>query len=853
MKHKLQDLIDIPLFQKLQDELNEIYSFPCAILDIEGNILTATAWQGVCTKFHRQNPECEKACIKSDKYIAEHLSEANPAVSYKCPRGLIDSAIPIIINGEHVGNFFVGQLFLEDPDIKIFIEQAKKFGFNENQYIEAVKRVPVWDKEKLIKYNKFVKTFIEILANIGFNHLKEIETREFIELQRKNSELIAKVQRDLALLLNTKISLYRALTIVLNDICEIEPFDSGGIYILNEETSEQELIVHQNLGEEFVRRNLSLAKDTTPGKIIQNGTPIYELYENIKQEIKASEKPEGILFAAMIPLKYKDEVIGSLNVASHKTCVLDDKTKFVLETLSAEIASFIIRLKAEEKNRDIEEQNKTLVEYSMDGLWELDMNGNILNVNESLCRMLEFPKDEMIGRHAEIFEFNEDKEQLKVHIQKITERGHERFESRHITKSGKILETEVSVNFLPVNGGKNYAFIRDITEKKNAERVIKEKEIELIKAKETAEEMNKLKSHFLANMSHELRTPMTGILGFTEILKSELTNPRHIELIEIMHNSSERLMSTFNLILDLSRIESGQVDLNSSKLELNDIINSIIENYRKITKNKDIKISIYAKDTISIFADAQMVEQILSNLIKNALIYTKNGEVKISLQKEVKDKTEFACIKISDTGIGIAKEDLKTIFEPFRQASEGWSRKYEGTGLGLTISRKYLELIGGEIYVTSTPGIGSEFTVLIPSDKIITTEISSIKKANNLPLVLYVENDPDTVILVKTYVDKYCNLDIAEDGEAALEKVQKNIYSAILMDINLGKRMDGIQVTQIIRKIPGYEQKPIVALTAFAMDSERKEFLSKGCTHYLSKPFEKKSLQKLINEILNSV
>ena len=171
-----------------------------------------------------------------------------------------------------------------------------------------------------------------------------------------------------------------------------------------------------------------------------------------------------------------------------------------------------------------------------------------------------------------------------------------------------------------------------------------------------------------------------------------------------------------------------------------------------------------------------MVEQILSNLIKNALIYTKNGEVKISLQKEVKDKTEFACIKISDTGIGIAKEDLKTIFEPFRQASEGWSRKYEGTGLGLTISRKYLELIGGEIYVTSTPGIGSEFTVLIPSDKIITTEISSIKKANNLPLVLYVENDPDTVILVKTYVDKYCNLDIAEDGEAALEKVQKSLF-----------------------------------------------------------------------------
>jgi len=144
MKYKLQDLIDMEHFQNLQDRLNEIYSFPSSIIDNEGNILTATAWQDICTQFHRKNKECEKICIQSDLYIKDHIHEANPAVTYQCPHGLVDNATPIIIDGAHYGNFFTGQFFLEKPDMEFFRAQAKKYEFDTDSYLKAVKQVPIW-------------------------------------------------------------------------------------------------------------------------------------------------------------------------------------------------------------------------------------------------------------------------------------------------------------------------------------------------------------------------------------------------------------------------------------------------------------------------------------------------------------------------------------------------------------------------------------------------------------------------------------------------------------------------------------------------------------------------------------
>ncbi|MCZ7599307.1 MAG: PocR ligand-binding domain-containing protein [Gammaproteobacteria bacterium] len=149
MKLRLQDLVDLQQLQVLQDLLNEVAPFPSAIIDNDGTILTATAWQDVCTKFHRQHTECRIDCIKSDQYILDHLAEADPAVTYRCPHGLIDNALPIIVDGQHVANFFTGQFFLEPPDEGYFRAQAQRYGFDETAYLAAVRAVPIWSEAQL--------------------------------------------------------------------------------------------------------------------------------------------------------------------------------------------------------------------------------------------------------------------------------------------------------------------------------------------------------------------------------------------------------------------------------------------------------------------------------------------------------------------------------------------------------------------------------------------------------------------------------------------------------------------------------------------------------------------------------
>ena len=196
MGYKLQDLIDIDHFQNLQDRLNKIYSFPSSIIDNEGNILTATAWQEICMQFHRKNKDAERICIKSDQYIKDHILEANPALSYRCPHGLVDNATPIIIDGVHYGNFFTGQFFLEAPDLSFFRAQAKKYGFDENAYLAAVKKVPIWSQKQLENYLFFIKGLIEIIAESGLKNLREIENRKQIQKNEQRNRTILKTAMD---------------------------------------------------------------------------------------------------------------------------------------------------------------------------------------------------------------------------------------------------------------------------------------------------------------------------------------------------------------------------------------------------------------------------------------------------------------------------------------------------------------------------------------------------------------------------------------------------------------------------------------------------------------------------------
>jgi len=400
---------------------------------------------------------------------------------------------------------------------------------------------------------------------------------------------------------------------------------------------------------------------------------------------------------------------------------------------------------------------------------------------------------------------------------------------------------------------------------------IKQYEKELIQAKEKAEEMNKLKTNFLANISHELRTPMVAILGFSEILTQKITDDKLRKNAELVYKGANRLMSTLNKILDVSLIEAGQMPMKLEDLDIIKEAKDAISLYKDVSAKKKLYLEFESEfEYLYLKLDKKYIEEILDNLINNAIKYTEKGGVKVRILEQIINGSSYIDIDVIDTGIGIEDEKREIIWEEFRQASEGHGRLFEGTGLGLSINKKLVKLLGGDIFIKeSRVNSGTTFTVRFPLTEKFVTKVEDIKKIKEklqtienqenikitewLPEILYVEDEEDSITLVKYMLKGQCKLDIAINGEEAIEKVKSKRYDIILMDINLRKGLDGVQVTEIIRKMPEYENTPIVAITAFAMIHEKEEFLQKGCTHYLSKPFNRQQLVSLINKIIESI
>ncbi len=272
---------------------------------------------------------------------------------------------------------------------------------------------------------------------------------------------------------------------------------------------------------------------------------------------------------------------------------------------------------------------------------------------------------------------------------------------------------------------------------------------------------------------------------------------------------------------------------------------------------------ISSKDILDL--DLSIITQILNNLINNAIKYTERGYIKVSLKLDEKGKKKFICITIEDTGIGIPKDKEEIIWDSFRQVSEGHTRTFEGVGLGLTITRNLVDALGGEVFLKeSAVDKGSTFVVLLPYfEKRTGYDLSYLKEnhidelglINNFPLpdILYVEDDREAVIIVNSFLKNICNVDVASNAIDGINQAKIKKYDIILMDINFRSGMDGIQAVEEIRKISGYENVPIAAVTAFASEKDREEFLQRGCSHFISKPFNREEFIVFIKEILESI
>jgi signal transduction histidine kinase len=394
----------------------------------------------------------------------------------------------------------------------------------------------------------------------------------------------------------------------------------------------------------------------------------------------------------------------------------------------------------------------------------------------------------------------------------------------------------------------------------------KEIELEIIKAKERAEENNRLKTAFLANMSHEIRTPMNGILGFAGLLKEpHLTGEEQQEYIKIIEMSGARMLSTINDIIEISKIESGQMEVNIKESKINEQIKYLYAFFRPEVERKGMRLFFVnaLPDNEAIFkTDSEKLYGILTNLIKNAIKFSVRGSIDFGYDIVREKNARFLLFHVKDTGIGIHKERLEAIFERFVQADIIDSKAFQGAGLGLSISRAYVEMLGGKIWVESEEGMGSAFYFTIPcnheqmkksvfgNDVFSSEPENQIDQGNRKPKVIIAEDDEISEKLISIEIGKYCREILkVKTGNEVVEICRNNgDIDLVLMDIKM-PGLNGYEATRQIRQFN--KDVIIIAQTANAFAGESEKAIEAGCNDYISKPIEKERLLALIRKHFN--
>ena len=726
------ELIDLDVLQQLLNNFCNSVGIASAIIDMQGEILAAARWQRACTDFHRGHEETCARCIESDTGLTSNLREGEEFSVYRCKNGLTDAASPILIDGRHVANVFVGQFFLTPPDIQFFEEQGERFGFDRTDYLAAIHDVPVIQEERLPDILGFLTGFARLLASLSLERRRAISAETSIKRRAED------LQRERA-------------------------------------------------------AAMSLAEDAEQAR---------------------AEKAQ-----------YQEH----------------------LEEL------------VEERTEELQESQLFLegvIDNSPALIFSKRLDGCYLMVNREWCRRFDMERADAIGKTDHQLFPKEIADRFRENDLETLEEGKPREYEESVSENGEE-HWYFSVKF-PIFDAedKPYAICgiaTDITERKLMED-------ELVRARMEADAANEAKSDFLANMSHEIRTPMNAIIGMTHLcMQTDLTRKQDDYLSKIQ-NASQSLLGIINDILDFSKIEAGKLDIESIEFNLDTTLDNLsnVISGKAEEKGVEIFLDTAADVPLSLVGDPMRLGQILTNLMSNAVKFTEKGEIVIAtrLFEEIDDRVKLQ-FSVRDSGIGLTKEQVAKLFRPFTQADGSTTRKYGGTGLGLTISKRLVDMMEGDIWVESEVGEGSTFAFTACFNRGKAGEGARPTSPANLHglRVLVVDDNSQSRRILQDILESFSfEVTLAcsgAEGIAELESVSDGQpYALVLMDWKM-PGMDGIEASRHIRERTEQETPPtIIMVTGYDREEIKHEAQDAGINGFLVKPVTPSTLLDTIMRIV---
>lgn len=566
----------------------------------------------------------------------------------------------------------------------------------------------------------------------------------------------------------------------------------------------------------------------------------------------------------------------------------------LIQTFTQTAAIALQNATSRQKLQSSETRLRTIIQNTVDGLIVIDERGSIEVFNPAAEHLFGYHAEEVIGKNIKVLMPEPYRSQHDHYLRSYLETGIKKVigvgrEAQGLRKNGETFPMELAVSEMWVDGERKFTgIVRDITERKQAEEAIRKAHTELEKAYQRARELaiaaedaNKAKSAFLANMSHEIRTPMNGVLGMAELLMDTPLDEEQSEYIRTLKNSAEGLLTLIDGLLDFSKIEAGKMSLEQIPCDLRVIAQETVRLFTPRAHSKGLTLRAVISDDTSrnVISDPVRLRQILSNFVSNAVKFTDAGEIVIHIEKRLcEGGAGRYWLAVSDTGIGISEDKQNIIFESFTQADSTTTRHYGGTGLGLSICKKIAELMGGQIGVESQPGKGSTFWVEVPlvdcepplsengpqdapsrsrdmglsddSSAEPLTLHSSPLHSQSLHVLLVEDNEVNRQVAVRMLEKSGCRVDIAVNGEEAVAKWEQNRYDFILMDVQMPV-MDGLEATWVIRQkeLQTGQHTLIIAMTANAMQDDRKRCLEAGMDDYIGKPVSKEAINAMIAKV----